>query len=413
MRAAPPILVHARTGADGRFALDLPAEAVARRSPPPLVVWAATRGPDVRVAFRRLPRVVLADDPPVRIELGPAVHTDFTILTADRKPAAGARVALIRLGELPVPEPLGRTLGAVADAGGRVAIGGLESALVAARVQVEAAGAGIQEQEIPDGRWFDARYRTKGEGPKPVVLATVGRVAGRLIAPEKAPIRGVSVRATSQVGGYAGSGQGASARVPCDEQGRFEIPAIAAGRLELALEFAPAQDCPWRGEAPRGLIVRAGRTTEVAIALRETIRVRGLVREHGTNRPVAGIKVALNGDHGGDRFAITGADGRFAVRVLRDVSQPYGWPLRFPSPLYRPADAIEVPQRMPPAGEAELNLPPSELRRGVDVARDRRRRGRPARRRRRGRCHVGGPHRPHSGGAGAHRPLGRLRAPRR
>ena len=67
------------------------------------------------------------------------------------------------------------------------------------------------------------------------------------------PIRGVTVRAASQVGGYAGSGQGGSASVACDDQGRFEIPAIAAGMLTLELEFDPEKGrrcAAWR-RAPR------------------------------------------------------------------------------------------------------------------------------------------------------------------
>jgi protocatechuate 3,4-dioxygenase beta subunit len=348
----PPILVYARTGVDGNFKLELPAKAVARRSPLPLVVWAATAGREARVAFRRLPRVILADDPPVRIVFGPTAHADLTILTPDRKPAAGARVVPTRSGELPIPEPLGRMLADDADAHGRVVIAGLERPEIG-QVRVEAAGFGTQVQEISDAA--------------AVALAPVGRIDGRLMAPDKRPIRGVSVRATSQLGGYAGSGQGGSARVLCDEQGRFEIPAIAAGRLALALEFDPAKDCPWHGDAPKGLFVKPDRTTEVAIALRETIRVRGRVREREMNRPISGVKVALNGHHGGDRFAVTDADGRFAGRILRDVNQPYGWPLRFPAPLYQAADMMEAPQRMPRSGETELDLPPIELRRGADV----------------------------------------------
>jgi hypothetical protein len=366
-----PILLHARTGADGQFSLEVPAEAVARRSAPPLVVWAATTGRDPRVASRRLPRVVLADDPPVRIELGTAARADFTILTLDRRPVAGARVAPTRWGELPIPEPLGQVLAADADANGRVAIGGLEHSALS-QLRIEASGFGTQILEIPDPRFrIPDSEMPKGVGDSTeVVLAAGGRVSGRLIAPDKGAIRGVSVRATSQAGGYAGSGKGGSADVACDEQGRFEIPAIAAGRLSLRLEFDPAKDPPWRGEVPGGLIVRAGLATEVTIPMRQTIKVRGTVREKGTNRPIPGVKIALNGHHGGDRFVLTDATGRFAGRILRDVSQPYGWPLRFATPLFQPADMMEAPQRMPQAEMTELDLPPTELRRGADVRGD-------------------------------------------
>ena len=62
------------------------------RSPRPLAVWAAAAGKDARLGWQRLPRIVLADDPPVRIELAAPARTDLTILSPDGKPVAGARV---------------------------------------------------------------------------------------------------------------------------------------------------------------------------------------------------------------------------------------------------------------------------------------------------------------------------------
>ena len=119
-RGRTPVLVHARTDAAGRFTIDVPAEAVARRSPVPMAIWAAATGKDARVAWHRLPRIVLADDPPVRIELGPAAHAEIAVLGPDRKPVAGARVIPIRAGEIPIPEPLGQALAATSEASGRV-----------------------------------------------------------------------------------------------------------------------------------------------------------------------------------------------------------------------------------------------------------------------------------------------------
>lgn len=60
---------HATADAEGRVTFRVPADAVARRSPPPLAVWAATAGKEARLGWRRLPCVVLPGDPPVRIVL--------------------------------------------------------------------------------------------------------------------------------------------------------------------------------------------------------------------------------------------------------------------------------------------------------------------------------------------------------
>ena len=73
------------------------------------------------------------------------------------------------------------------------------------------------------------------------------------------------------------------------------------------------------------------------------------------------MKVALNGRRGGDRFAVTDASGRFAGRIPRDETQPFGWPVRDPLPFYESNDFPAPPQRMPKEGISELDLPPAEL----------------------------------------------------
>lgn len=143
-----PVLVHARTDAAGRFTIDIPAEVVARRSPVPMVIWAADTGKGARVAWHRLPRIALADDPPVRIELGPAARAEIAVLGPDRNPIAGARVIPFCADEIPVPEPLGQALAATSEASGRATIPGLSPAALAA-VRVEAPGFGMQIIQMP------------------------------------------------------------------------------------------------------------------------------------------------------------------------------------------------------------------------------------------------------------------------
>jgi hypothetical protein len=363
-----PVLVHARTDAAGRFTIDIPAEAVARRSPVPMAIWAADTGKGARVAWHRLPRIVLADDPPVRIELGPAARAEIAVLGPDRNPIAGARVIPIRAGGIPIPEPLGQALAATSEASGRAIIAGLSPVALDA-VRVEAPGFGMQiiQMPVPESGIPESGITRSHVGGIAVTLAPVGRVVGRLVAPADEPIRGVTVRASSQVGGYAGSGQTGSAVVACDPQGRFTIPAIAAGMLALELEFDRQEGTSLRGEAPKKLVVEAGRSAEVTIPLRATLRVDGLVRETGTERPIAGVKVVLNSQWGGDRLAVTDAQGKFTGRIVREVNQPFGWPVRIPAPFFDPANMVFPRQSMPRREVGELALPPLTLARGVDV----------------------------------------------
>jgi hypothetical protein len=100
-----PFSDHISADAAGRFTFRIPADAIARRSPVPLVVWAGVAGKGV-LGWRRLPRIVLAGDPPVRIVLGAPARTELTILSPDRKPVAGARVTPVRAVDLPIRKRL-------------------------------------------------------------------------------------------------------------------------------------------------------------------------------------------------------------------------------------------------------------------------------------------------------------------
>ncbi len=360
------VLVRARTDASGGFTLLVPAEVVAQRSPPPLALWALESGPERRVAVRRLPRIVLADDPPARLEMGPAVRAELTILGPDQKPVVAATVVPTRAGEIPIPKPLGRLLTATTLADGRAVVPGLSQTALG-EVRIEAPGFGTQIIQIPRPSSTDSKIEKSSNANSVIALAPVGRLTGRLVAPGNEPIQGVTIHATTQVGGYANSGIVGIAEAPCDAQGRFAITAIAEGTLSLTLEFDPERSTSLRGEPPKRIVMATGKTTEVTLPLRPTIQVHGLVREKGSSQPMAGVKVALNGQYGGDRFAVTDAAGKFTGRIVRELNQPYGWPVRIPAPFYYPTDQAEAPQGMPQRGSAQLVLPPSELPRGANV----------------------------------------------
>jgi protocatechuate 3,4-dioxygenase beta subunit len=280
-----------------------------------------------------------------------------------QSPLAHARIIASRVSDLLVPEPLGLALAALTDGKGRAFVSGI----LPDEIRLEAPGFGVQTIAIPDSKIPDSKIPGDTNRTITVTLAHVGRVVGCLVAAQNEPIKGMMVRATTQVGGYVGSGQGGSAKVSCDAHGRFEIPAIAAGPCTRMLVFDRENSTPLRGEPPQKVLVRADQTTQVTIPLRPTIQVRGQYREQGTKQPIAGVKILLNGQFGGDRYAITSTDGTFTGWISRDVNQPFVWPLRIPAPYYQPSDMALGVQRMPAAGSNELVLPPAELPRGIDV----------------------------------------------
>jgi protocatechuate 3,4-dioxygenase beta subunit len=343
-----------RTDAAGCFRLEVPAEFTARSDPVALAVW-AVHG-DGAVAVEHLPRVLRSDDPPLRLNIGPAVQTELALAGPDGQPIAEARVVPTRVMEMPVRHALGRRFAGMSDRQGRFALLGLSRGAVG-EVRVETPRMGIQ------------RIALAGNGTTTIALAPVGQVAGRLIAPADftQPITGVNVRVRSKVGGFEGSGIAGETEAACDPSGRFEIPAIAAGILEFELVFDREQGVPLRGEAPRGLVLSAGSKLELTIPLRPTVLIRGVVREKETTRPIAGVRLVINNRFGGDRFAVSDSQGNYSARVVREANQAFGWPIRIPRPFYQPDGAPEVPQSMPPRDRAELLLPPLELSRGVDL----------------------------------------------
>src|SRR5207248_2758272 len=101
--------------------------------------------------------------------------------------------------------------------------------------------------------------------------------------------------------------------VTTDADGRFEIPAIAAGRLRL---YAPTDSSrPPRILFPAGRVVKAGELTEVVVPLDgpgRTRTVTGVVLDR-RGRPIEGATVLQAGD--GPRRTRTTTDDRGRFRL--------------------------------------------------------------------------------------------------
>jgi protocatechuate 3,4-dioxygenase beta subunit len=369
MPGEAPALASVRTDPDGKYSLAIPVEVIARPSPPSLAVWAASLGAEPRFAWHRLPRVVLPDDPPVRIELRAPALRPLNLVGPDRRPIAAARVIPARAGGLLVPEPLARALAATTDANGQAAMIRPTTGWID-QLRVEADGAGVQMLEAAESEERSAEAGTGGGRIKSIalVLAPVGRVVGRLTAPHGEPIRGATVRAISRVGGYDGSGQGGVARADCDDQGRFEIPAIAAGMVELRIDLDLKRGTTLRPWPLSRILVRPGRTTELAIPLHPTVIVEGIVRERTDGRPNPGTSLVWNTliFHGPSR-AMTDASGAFRAFVAREeiIANPSA--IRPTAPFLVPVDRADPTVDLPPRGVDELTLKTIELARGAEV----------------------------------------------
>jgi hypothetical protein len=291
---------------------------------------------------------------PLRLVVGPPARALFEVHGPAGKPLAGARIepgALDRHFAL-VPDPLAALIGAdtVTDANGRAAMAAFFPEEIRS-IRVTANGYGQQD--------FSFGHRELTPDPKIVRLRPVGRLKGRLVG-EPAAIR----RCPLRVAGFSPPDEPIRfsfiEAVTTDDEGRFDIPATAVGpRYVNTIERC---DSPWRGARAEGSAeVKPGQTTEVVLSLKRAVRVRGVVREKGTQRPVAGVRMAVAIAE--TESMTTGEDGSYEGFMSPGATfvTPRAVPPGYAMPIF------SVPQVLVPEGAVEFQLPPYELIRAGDV----------------------------------------------
>jgi Flp pilus assembly protein TadD len=314
-----------RTDALGRFRAGLPEGVPAPGPYLNLLAYHASRG-----AARDRVSVLTPQESPVRLVLTPVARMRVRVVDPDGKAVAGARVkAGSATFGLEPPAELARRLNFVTDAEGRMVIEGLASA-DRPYFHVTAAGFGIQSfsgSVADDVEWT-------------LDLRPVGRVVGRIVAADPAGARGVIVRvgtiAPVRPGDRSAWG---STRAVSDADGRFEIPEVATGRLLISCW---PSDLNLIMTSVPGREVEGGGRTDVELMLKKGLPVRGLARERGSGRPIAGVSLSFNSrPDGGFASTQTDALGRFQV-FLRPgevgVNIPTGSPYVIPDgpPIAQP-----------------------------------------------------------------------------
>ena len=144
-----------------------------------------------------------------------------------------------------------------------------------------------------------------------------------------------------------------------DDRGRFAIPEAPVGTLGVYGD--PPAGVPWFLQGSSGVPVEAGKTTVVEVKAVKGVRLKGLVRERGTGRPVAEVEVGLYEASGQGLAAMPrGASSSSACRAAR--ASLWG----------RSPDGLAVPpysghSTKVPEGVAELELKPIEMSRAGTV----------------------------------------------
>ena len=347
-------LGHTRSDNDGLFQLELPAEIVRSQEPLPVALW-AHRAPD-RLAIKRLPWAIPAPAEPIRLVIEKPTDSGFRLNKPDGAPEAGARIVVRSLDRMVIPQELAEKVAAVTRSDGTVVLAAFARGAVR-WVRVDSPSLGTQI------------IRTLGPDTTPAStfqLEPAGRVSGRVVAGSGGSVSGLKIRAETFPDGYDLGGTLGFAAVTTDANGRFEIPAIAAGRLALTLDLRSRPDLPYRGLPPANQVVEGGQTLTLEIRLKQAVHIEGVVRERGTGLPIAGVNPEIPDlayRLGGNSKVVTDANGKFEGYM--EGQQPYAFLHSTPKPYFIPETRDTL--QLLPAGATEFKLPPTELVRGVEL----------------------------------------------
>ena len=147
--------------------------------------------------------------------------------------------------------------------------------------------------------------------------------------------------------------------ITTDDEGRFNIPAIAVGHHGVST--VPRYDFAWYARTEGLPEVKAGELTDVTLTLKPAIKVHGEVREIDTGKPIAGVKMAAALAETG--AMTTRADGTYEGYIPRDGAslQPRSVPPDYAMPAYH-LGSVRIPDDV-----ENFELPPIELTRAGEV----------------------------------------------
>ncbi len=100
----------------------------------------------------------------------------------------------------------------------------------------------------------------------------MGRIEGRITAPELKATRGLTIHAESRLDVSDPAGVVGSGECITTTDGRFIIPAIAEGTVTL--KFVPHLGLPFRGRFEKKPEVAPGQSTRVDLTLKRTMQVK-------------------------------------------------------------------------------------------------------------------------------------------
>ncbi len=309
----PPVIAHATTDTDGRFTLS-PLESVVNSfvesQATEFQTWAQLAGYQLS---RHVSKGMIPDKP-LEIQMQHAAPVAFRITTEDGAPAVSTGISVQAVDfetdiYSTIPDAIRKKMRGYTDANGEIRLDGFD------RVQIVSLLMASEDHGLQSYFCFGRML------PTTLRMRSAGGIRGRLVLPagSQADLSTVQVRIAtlrSTAHGQEELWAGAAIVYP-DQQGRFEIPAIAEGTIRV---FVTEPDgFPYRSDTtPEGLIVSPGETSELVIPLRKAVRGTRLIREAKSKQPISGVRVLLENNHQ-QVSARTDANGQFTAFLLPGV----------------------------------------------------------------------------------------------
>ncbi len=274
---------------NGLFHFDLVPETDVILSRQPIAIWAIRA--DATLAGYEFTWKT-APQKPITLKLGPKNTEPILINDPLGKPVVGARVVPFSVQipgaslSQPLPDRLRDRLKATTDSDGKAVI---------TTVSRESPTVLIVESDR-----FGSQLGSSPPRDKPFVLAPVGRVRGRLTADDPKAVQGRLVR----VFGRSMREQGiqvkwSQADVQTDAEGKYEVPAVVAGVVEISIPNVPNNPYITRNPSINNVLAE-GKTLVLLIPLEgppqsRSNAVAGKVHD-SKGSPVSGATVFTRGD---------------------------------------------------------------------------------------------------------------------
>lgn len=351
IRQPPPLFGHTRSNTKGEFEIALPI-GLPRLWYESHHNWfaLAIHKPGLAIKTRLIERYWPARAAPIRVVLVPPRTNRVRILSPSEQPVAHARVWADQVDGVPLPKELTERLAAETNEAGEAELPDMAGEMLRT-VRVDSAQFGAQ--------WAALAPSSDGETSS-VVLSPVGAIRGQLLGDGGAEIASTHVRLTTWIEPRDDLAGGGMVELTTDADGRFDVPAIAAGVLQAAVKLPP--DSPLVSTYQGTQQLEADTTNDVAIRFKQGAHVHGTVVDQA-DRPVAGAVVAL-GLSLDSPLAECDEAGRYAGYVLPGLVHLHL--VHLPLDYYVPAGI--VPNETVPDDAQEMTFQPLRVAVGATLS---------------------------------------------